>query len=380
VIAVNRIILGDTRVVMRELVANKFQAQVIVTSPPYWGLRSYDSKGQYGLERTWVRHVARMRNVFRLARQCLRPDGLLWLNYGDSYHTPRPAGGDYGKNSTLNGGKRSQAEFRRASRMVKAIDGVDGPNRRRQTGLKPKDLVGMPWRIALALQADGWWLRSDIIWHKTNPMPESITDRPTKSHEHIFMLAKAEHYYYDAKAIAQPVSRETHRRGPGNKSHSGAQAYVEGVEHHRTKGGLVAYAERQRKKHPTGWALGAGVSHDTVEHNTAKAGKRTMPKHNTSFDAAVKDLVDTRNVRDVWTMNTQAYPEAHFATFPEELVARCILASTKPGDIVFDPFMGSGTVGKVALDLGRQYLGIDLNPDYVRQAEARCTTTQGMAI
>jgi DNA modification methylase len=362
VIAVNRIILGDARQVMRELVANKFQAQCIVTSPPYWGLRSYDTDGQYGLERTWIRHVARMRSVFRLARQCLRPDGLLWLNYGDSYHTPRPAGGDFGKNSTLNGGKRSQAEFRKASRMVKAIDGVDGPNRRRQAGLKPKDMVGMPWRVALALQHDGWWLRSDIIWDKTNPMPESIRDRPTKSHEHIFMMAKAEHYYYDAAAIAEPASPDTHARA--------------------------------RRSPVASWANGEGKLHTAAAHarptaspgpkyfrETDKKGRHPKTKQAGTMQAAISgEVVIMRNIRDVWRMNTQAYPEAHFATFPEELVARCILASTKPGDIVLDPFAGSGTTCKVAIDLGRQYLGIDLNPDYVRQAEARCTTTQGMAV
>lgn len=372
-IAVNRIILGDTRAVMRELVKNKFQAQAIVTSPPYWGLRSYDMDGQYGLERTWIRHVARMRGVFRLARQCLRPDGLLWLNYGDSYHTPRPAGGDFGKNSTLNGGKRSQAEFRKASRMVKAVDGCDGPNRRKQQGLKPKDMVGMPWRVALALQDDGWWLRSDIIWDKTNPMPESIQDRPTKSHEHIFMMAKAEHYYYDAAAIAEPASADTHARAARGSRGGGVNPKASGTSP------------------VSGWANGAGKLHSAKDHARAKSGLKDSTKfgrgpqwrnkQNASMSAAISgDVVIMRNIRDVWRMNTQAYPEAHFATFPEELAARCILASTKPGDIVLDPFMGSGCVAKVAIDLGRQYLGIDLNPDYVRQAEARCTTTQGMAI
>jgi DNA modification methylase len=353
----NRTHLGDCRELMQSFAGDGLKVQCIVTSPPYWGLRDYDVRGQIGLERTWQRHVAVMRGVFRLAREILADDGVLWLNYGDSYHSPR-TGGSVGANSTING-QRTLQEFRRASRAMKSRirpPDVDGPNRRRQQAIKAKDLRGMPWRVAFALQADGWYLRSDVVWHKTNPMPESVYDRPTKCHEYVFLLSKSEHYHYDASAIAEPRTGNAHGRGDG------------------------VNPKARRNPRVAGWADGAG-SHSPKDHARTQqdirsgtkfgreAGWRT--KQNESFSGAVNELVETRNIRSVWTFPTQPFEGAHFATFPEELVKRCILAGSRPGDVVFDPFHGSGTVGAVARSLGRQFIGIELNPSYIELEHLR---------
>jgi DNA modification methylase len=363
---INKIHVGDCRQIMRQILITDVRVNMICTSPPYWGLRDYGVAGQFGLERTWIRHLARMRSVFRLARELLMPDGTLWLNYGDGYHSPRPAG-SVGHNSTING-KRGQEEFRKAARNKKSrvqSPDVDGSNRRRQDGIKPKDMVGMPWRIALTLQDDGWYLRSDIIWHKPNPMPESIRDRPTKAHEYVFLLAKSEHYHYDATAIAEPVTGGAHARGTG---------------------------VNPKAKHPSGWADGAGVSHDVLVHNKQDAGaqikgdrmsgfnRRYKDKQNESFSAAVTGLVETRNARTVWSIPTEATSFAHFACFPRELVRRCILAGSREGDIVFDPFAGSGTVAEVALSLGRRFIGCELNPEYAAMFKAHRSQQTGMAV
>lgn len=372
----NQILTGDCRVRMRELIAAKFRANCIVTSPPYWGLRDYGVAGAFGLERTWIRHVARMRYTFRLARELLAKDGVLWLNYGDSYYTPRANGG-VGHNSNLNG-KKSQEEFRRAQGKHRRGKRVNGSNRVPGQPFKPKDMIGMPWRVAFALQADGWWLRSDIIWNKPNPMPESVYDRPTKCHEYVFLMSRSEIYHYDARAIAEPASPDSHARArrarsgyapPGQNPHQGWAA--QGVN------------PKAKKKPIAGWDYGAG-SHATTEHakkKNAKHGRKyPQAKQNPSFSAAVTQLVEKRNCRTVWTVPTQPFSEAHFATFPEELVARCILAGSRPGDTIFDPFMGSGTVAKVATELGRNFLGIELNPEYVAMAEERARTTIGLPL
>lgn len=375
----NQIHVGDCRQLMRQMIADGVRAQCIVTSPPYWGLRDYGVPGQFGLERTWIRHVARMRGVFRLVWDLLADDGVLWLNYGDSYHTSR-LGGGIGLSSTING-KRGQEEFRKASRAMKSRirpPDVDGPNRRRQAGLKPKDLIGMPWRIALALQSDGWYLRSDVIWHKPNPMPESMLDRPTKAHEYLFLLTKSERYHYDATAIREPSSPDSHARaargrssnhkwadgGPGNQT----IATVSPSPGTPRVGGVTP-----KVKKVAGWADGQG-SHSAKDHARAERGMKDSTKfgrgagwrnkQNPSFSAAVTDLVYERNVRSVWTIPTAPFSGAHFATFPLDLVRRCILAGSREGDVVFDPFMGSGTVAQVADELGRKFIGCELNPEY----------------
>jgi DNA modification methylase len=357
---------------MRQMAADGVRVNSVVTSPPYWALRDYGMVGQFGLERTWVRHVARMRGVFRLVRELLADDGTLWMNYGDCY--AGAPGGFQGKN-----GQRASRTFTARIKQRKSGD-----------GLKPKDLVGMPWRVALALQDDGWWLRSEIIWHKPNPMPESIVDRPTKAHEHLFLLARSDQYFYDARAIREASSPDSHARAgrarltghepPGQPPQKGLAGPHPGVH-----------------KKVSGWNMGEG-SHSTIDHAKEKSAKDSgragqglrdstkfgrgagwRQKQNESFSAAVVDVVPDRNSRTVWTIPTQPFSGAHFATFPEALVARCIAAGSRPGDIVFDPFMGSGTVAQVATDLGRNFIGCELNPDYVDLHDLRRTTT-GMPI
>lgn len=273
--------------------------QTCVTSPPYWGLRDYGHTGQLGLESTPELYVAAMVDVFRGVRRALRDDGTLWVNIGDCYASS-PSGGAGVSGSTIGGSTASQTEFRKSTK-----------HRNVPRGLKQKDLIGIPWLLAFALRADGWYLRQEIIWHKPNPMPESVTDRCTKAHEQIFLLSKSERYHYDGDAIASPVS------------------YGNGSSHFdRGQGGVSRTSNRPR-----------------VDH-------------------------ETRNKRSVWTVASQPYSEAHFATFPPKLIEPCILAGSKPGDIVLDPFFGSGTTGAVAEKHGRRWIGFDINPEYAKlQAE-----------
>lgn len=299
----NRVIQGDCREVMRYLIAEEVQVQCCVTSPPYWGLRNYGVAGQLGLEPTLTEFVANMVEVFSLVRELLADDGTLWLNLGDSY--AGAAGGAQGKT-----GDRASRTF-----TAKSIT-------KQGAGLKPKDLCGIPWRVAFALQEAGWYLRQDIVWHKPNPMPESVRDRCTKAHEYLFLLAKSERYYYDADAIKE----QSTYAGP-----NGSQ--------------LSPYAQ--------------GFGRRSKAEEQARQDKHREPG----------EL--TRNKRSVWTIATQPFAEAHFATFPQALVEPCILAGSRPGDIVFDPFLGSGTTAQGAQRLGRWWIGIELNPDYLPMQDKR---------
>lgn len=348
----NNIHVGDCRALMREMAADGVRVNCVVSSPPYWGLRDYGVDGQYGLESTLEEWVKRITDVFDHVKTLLADDGTLWLNLGDSYCSGGRGGNSTAPTSTLQGSRDSQA-----ASMVKR-------EMKPPAGLKPKDMAGQPWRIAFALQAAGWYLRSDIIWHKPNPMPESTKDRPTKAHEYVFLMAKSERYHYDATAIAEPVTGNAHARGDG--------------------------VNPKARNKVSGWASG-DTPHDAISHaqpkkqdghgrRHAKFNERWKNKQNESFGAAVNELVDTRNARSVWQIGTEPTSFAHFACFPRELVRRCILAGSKPGDIVFDPFMGSGTVAEVALSLGRQYIGTELNPEYAGIFRAHRSQQQGMAI
>lgn len=287
-----RIIQGDCRAVLRTLPDESVQC--IVTSPPYFGLRDYGAAEQIGLEQTPEQYVEEIVGVFREARRVLRHDGTLWLNLGDSYAAAR--GGTHQPAETLAGGEGGRtAEGERVNRGRR--DGYNPTRNAAAIGLKHKDLIGIPWRVALALQADGWYLRQDIIWHKPNPMPESVTDRCTKAHEYVFLLSKSERYYFDHEAVQEPA--------------------------------------------------------------TGAIGAR-----------------EVRNKRSVWTVATKPFPGAHFATFPPELVRPCVLAGSRPDDVVLDPFSGSGTTGEVALLAQRKYLGIEVNPVYVAMATERLQRIQ----
>jgi DNA modification methylase len=280
-----------------------------VTSPPYWGLRDYGVEGQIGLEKTPEEYVSKMVEIFREVKRVLRNDGTLWLNLGDCYNGSGGAGGDYNKG----GLKEGQPKY---------------PGRK-IARLKPKDLVGIPWRVALALQADGWYLRSDIIWHKPNPMPESVKDRPTKAHEYVFLLSKSQKYYYDAEAIKEPIAAST-------------------VERAKSKNN----ASTRKDKGAAQWQ--SGLTPEQQDKWYSNIDKNTV-----------------RNKRSVWTVPTQPFPEAHFAVYPPALITPCILAGCPVGGTVLDPFAGSGTTLLVAQRLGRSGIGIELNPDYCAMASRR---------
>jgi len=303
-VKLNRILQGNVLDRMKDLPDRSIQC--VVTSPPYWGLRNYQVEKQLGLEKTPEEYVEKMVEVFRQVKRVLKDDGTCWLNLGDSYNGSGGAGGDYNK-----GGLK---------------DGQPKYKGRNISSLKPKDLVGIPWRIAFALQADGWWLRQDIVWHKPNPMPESVQDRCTKSHEYIFLLTKSAKYYYDNDAIREPYTEPMDRWGGEHKRNSINEKFDD---------------------------------KEMANANSLARNRNMRPDEN------------GRNKRSVWTINTQPYKEAHFAVFPEKLPELCIKAGTKKGDTVLDPFFGSGTTGWVAQRLGRKWIGIELNAEYIKIAEKR---------
>ena len=278
-----------------------------ITSPPYFGLRDYGVDGQIGLEETPDSYVQKLVEVFREVRRVLRDDGTLWLNLGDSYFNTQNSNRN-GLDGSLGGNVRGGGEYKTQKRSSGHLP------------LKPKDLIGIPWRVAFALQADGWYLRQDIIWHKPNPMPESVTDRCTKSHEYIFLLSKSARYYYDYEAVKEETGRE------------GGKPRVFG----------------------------------------AKEQEGTMRN-----DVGMRFVDDgTRNKRSVWTVATKPFSEAHFATFPEELISPCVLAGSPEGGLVYDPFMGAGTTAYVSKKLGRHFLGSELNPQYIEIANRRINSIE----
>jgi len=309
---VNKIEFGDCRETMRRWKEQGIKAQTCVTSPPYYGLRDYGHEGQIGLEETPEQYITAMVEVFRCVWDVLEDDGTLWLNIGDSYcNHPSSAVNRNGMSGSLNEGK-SEFDCRvgtRGTQQRKTIP-ID---------MKPKDLMGIPWMLAFALRADGWYLRQDIIWHKPNPMPESVQDRCTKAHEYIFLLSKSHKYHFDHVAIKDPMKGEPEARDKN----------AEGYQADYSKGDRFSKGER---------VFGAdGMA----------------------------------NKRSVWTVATKPYAGAHFAVFPEELIEPCILAGAPVGGIVLDPFMGSGTTAQVAQNLGRQYIGCELNPDYCQLQNIR---------
>jgi len=311
---------GDALDILRGL--SEESVQCCVTSPPYWGLRDYGMAGQLGMESTPEEYVEKMVEIFAEVRRVLRCDGTLWLNLGDSYAASSNTGGT----------KSIQGTPKRIGAMTKRGHSVPD-------GLKPKDIIGIPWRVAFALQADGWYLRSDIIWHKSNPMPESVTDRPTKAHEYIFLMSKSPKYFYDAAAIKEPVTGTTNSRGHGVNPK--AKAW----------------------KTPDGWDTSKGQGGHGAIHK--KGRERGRPKQNESFSAAVSGLVDSRNKRTVWTIPTAPFSGAHFATYPPRLVDPCIKAGCPAGGTVMDPFMGAATTGMVALKLDCKFIGIEINEEYI---------------
>jgi DNA modification methylase len=306
---------GDVLSQLQEMASESVNC--VVTSPPYWGLRNYGVAGQIGQEPTPEEYIDKMVSIFREVRRVLKKDGNVWLNLGDSYCGT----GDKG-----NWRDPKYAEGRNG--QAKALNG-------KIEGLKKKDLVGIPWRVALALQADGWYLRSDIIWHKPNAMPSSVTDRPTTAHEYIFLLTKSPKYYYDHEAIKEPAvtAANTSKSTFGNR----------GGELNR---------------------LHSGNTWKPTMKNLQDKGQTNHSMHERRLEQPDKEYV-VRNKRSVWSVNTKPYKEAHFATFPVDLIEPCVLAGCPVGGTVMDIFSGAATTGVAALKNGRNYLGIELNPDYI---------------
>lgn len=290
----NEIIQGDSLGVLRGL--SNESVDCVITSPPYFGLRDYGMSGQIGLEETPEVYVERLIEVFHEVKRVLKKDGTFWLNLGDSYNGNKAGNTETNKNKT-----------RVTNTFKKKLWGE----------IKQKDLIGIPWRVAFALQADGWYLRQDIIWAKPNPMPESVTDRCTKSHEYIFLLSKSPKYYFDNEAIKEPATSTDN-------------------------------SERDR---------------DTTKLNNTPG--------RTKMGGLKINSYETRNKRSVWTTSTKPFKEAHFATFPESLIEPMVLAGCPRGGIVLDTFFGAGTTGVVAKKFGRNYLGIELNPEYIKIAQKR---------
>lgn len=303
-----RILIGDNRATLQTLETGS--VQTCITSPPYWGLRDYGEDEQLGMEQTPAEFVENLCQVFDAVWRVLADDGTLWLNIGDSY-TSVHTGGQKSAKSTVGANHDGAQEIRQNKSNPKTY------------GLKDKELVGVPWRVAFALQERGWYLRQDIIWAKPNPMPESVTDRCTKSHEFLFLLTKQPKYFYDHEAIKEPVVQEW-----GTRDRSGGKYHNEGS-------GLTP--------------------HTGLEKNYT-----------------------TRNKRDVWTVTTSRFKGAHFATYPPELIEPCVLAGSREGDWVLDPFSGSGTTGVVSLANGRNYVGCELNPDYAEISLNRIQDSVGM--
>ncbi len=298
----NTIFLSDCITGLQTLPDNSINC--CVTSPPYYGLRDYGVDGQIGLEETPELYVAKMVEVFREVKRVLKKDGTLWLNLGDSYWGSGQCSGH--DEFTKNGGRNTSV-----------YGAIKGHTLKKSEAYKPKDLIGIPWMLAFALRADGWYLRQDLIWHKPNPMPESVTDRCTKSHEYIFLLSKSAKYYYDADAIKE----------------------------------------------------------ETVTFDMGVRDRDNSRLNNTPGRSKMKGLVtnnyESRNKRSVWTVTTKPFKESHFATFPEDLISPCVLAGCPEDGIILDPFMGAGTTALVARKLNRNYVGFELNPEYKKIAEKR---------
>jgi DNA modification methylase len=315
--------------------------QMVVTSPPYYGLRDYGAEGQIGLEPTPEAYVENLVAVFRECRRVLKGDGVLWLNLGDSY----AGGGNYRGISS----EETLSEKQRSNRGARGVSQLLGA--KNTPGCKPKDLIGIPWMVAFALRADGWYLRQDIIWAKPNPMPESVTDRCTKSHEYIFLLSKSGQYYYDADAIKEPSVEANWQSRLERKS---------------------------TKSKPTEKVNGIRDRSQSFKRNNPACPDipgQLYGQHRSGRVESEYDL-SLRNKRDVWTVTTKPYKEAHFATFPPDLIEPCILAGSREGDTVLDPFNGSGTSGEVSIKHHRNYIGCELNPAYVELTYRRLSQVQ----
>ena len=311
----SKIICADAAAGLKTLPSES--VRMCVTSPPYYGLRDYGTDGQIGIEQTPQEYIERLVEVFAEVYRVLKPDGTLWLNISDSY-----AGSGKGIGLTEEENEKGRPIYGKENQVFQMP--------KRWGSIKPKDMIGIPWMLAFALRDFGYYLRSDIIWHKRNCLPESVKDRPTKSYEHIFLLSKSPKYYYDYKAIQEPIKEVT------------AARYTRG------RSGKAKHSETK---------MSQGIDRKT--------------------DAVTDESRQYKRKRDVWEVSTNTYRmDEHFAMFPEKLIEPCILAGSEKGDTVLDPFFGSGTTGAVARRLGREYIGIELNPKYCEKARERIEKTE----
>jgi DNA modification methylase len=318
----NKVFFGDCRESMRQMAKDGIKVQTCVTSPPYYGLRDYGHDGQIGNEQTPKEFIDNLVEVFACVWDILEDDGTLWVNLGDSYFNTQNSNRN-GLNSNLGGKIRGGGEYKTQKRNPGELN------------VKPKDLLGMPWRLAFALQDFGWYLRQDIIWHKPNPMPESVKDRCTKSHEYIFLLTKNPQYYFDYKAIQeQAIYAGDDRSSRGDSRRNSGMNHIAPKKDKRAGEGRIAYE-----------------------------GKRT-DGNNSGGQQSFVHIEEMKNKRSVWSITTKPYSGAHFAVYPPDLIEPCILAGSRVGDIVLDPFFGSGTTGQVSQNLGRKWIGCELNKEY----------------
>ncbi len=355
----------------------------VVTSPPYWGLRDYGIDGQMGLEPTLGEHIEKMVEVFEAVKRVLKPSGTLWVNYGDCY-----AAAPNGKSAAAYESEgKDDRTFRdkpfstvgpvsKSKRLERGSGRWGGGNNPAQGYMKPKDLCMTPNRFAIAMQDAGWWVRSEIIWAKPNPMPESIKDRPATAHEKIFLFTKSAKYFYDNEAVLQPVSKNTNARLSQDVMNQIGSDRANGGK--KTNGNMKAVARKKKKQDKQ-----SGHSRRHAGFN--ERWKEARIKDNENFDSALALVVSERNLRnyepapvEVWNIATAAFSEAHFATFPPELAKRCILAGCPVDGVVLDPFGGAGTTALVADRLQRDCILIELNPDYAEIARNRIHSEAGM--
>lgn len=324
-----KILCGDAIEMLKTIQPDT--VDMCVTSPPYYNLRDYGVSGQIGTEATPEEYIDKLVGVFREVRRVLRPDGTLWVNIGDSYAT--------------RSGRQPPTNTRNSCGHTE---------KRTPSGYKYKDMMGIPWMLAFALRADGWYLRQDIIWSKTNAMPESVRDRCTKAHEYIFLLSKSERYYFDAEAISEPITGSSTKR------------YLQNI---------AAQEGSHRLPGKTNGAMKAALP----RFGGSKYGESGKEEHRTKGGAVYVPTL-RRNKRDVWTVSTAGFKGAHFATFPEKLVEPCILAGCQEGGVVLDPFFGSGTTGAVAVKKNRRYIGIEINPEYAELSRNRIAAIEEQGI
>ena len=327
----NIIIVGDALQALQRIADNTIDC--CITSPPYYGLRDYGVAGQIGLENSPQEYIEKLVEVFREVHRVLKPDGTLWLNISDSYVGSGKGAARYPVNAT---------KYKQGTNH--GMMGAVATTQTKTPGIKPKDMIGIPWMLAFALRADGWFLRQDIIWYKPNCMPESVKDRCTKSHEYIFLLSKSKRYYFDAAAIKEPAV------GFDNCPPAGSI-------------GTLRPNSRRRKGNARTFRGGGAYTSNMAYDNSASVARQTHGN--------VENTTGLRNKRDVWSVSTRGFKGAHFATFPEKLIEPCVLAGCREGGVILDPFAGSGTTGKVAKDNGRAFIGIELNPEYGELAAKR---------